>query len=149
MKNGRIIAVCSSKKKGTPKQNIGQGVLIKSKGLKGDAHAAKGIRQVSLLAIETIDKVTSLGKKHGLELGPGSFAENLTTQGIALTKLPIGTKLSISTGAILRITQIGKQCHTGCAIRKAIGDCVMPREGVFVDVLKGGKVRIGDKIVII
>ena len=146
MKSGRLIGVCLSHQKGTPKQNISSGILLKNKGLKGDAHAAKGVRQISLLAIETIERIKSLGKKHGLELGPGSFAENLTTQDLALTKIPIGSELAIGPQARLRITQIGKTCHTGCAIRKAIGDCVMPREGVFAKVLKGGTVKVGNKI---
>lgn len=146
MKNGTIIGVCISKQKGTSKKNIYSCPVIKGRGLKGDAHSGSGKRQVSLLACETIEKMKPLGKKYGLNIGPGSFAENLTTKDINLTKLSVGTTLKIGDRLVLRIAQIGKECHTGCAIRKTIGDCVMPREGVFAEVLKSGIVKVGDSV---
>lgn len=139
----RIIAVCKSKKKGTKKQPIAEGVLKKDYGLIGDAHADGGThRQISLLATESISKMQQLG----FDVGPGDFAENLTTEGIALVSLPVGTHISIGEGTVLEITQIGKDCHTRCAIYRQIGKCIMPREGVFAKVIKGGLVKSGDAI---
>ena len=112
-------------------------------GLVGDAHAdCNTHRQVSLLAIESIDKMRALG----LKVGPGSFAENLTTEGIELVTLPIGTKLSIGEDVVLEITQIGKECHTPCAIYRQAGTCVMPTEGIFGKVIRSGIVKTGDTI---
>lgn len=148
MKQARIIAVCTSKDKGMPKANVHECEVLKGRGLKGDAHAGSGKRQVSLLAEETIAKMRSKAEEHGVQLIPGSFAENLTTEGIDLPKLPVGTTLKVGQELLLRITQIGKECHTGCAIRKAVGDCVMPREGVFAEVLNDGLVKVGDEIII-
>ena len=139
----RIIAVCKSKKKGTRKETIAEGVLKKGYGLIGDAHAdCTTHRQVSLLAIESIDKMRSLG----FDVGPGDFAENLTCEGMDLASLPVGTRLSIGKGIILEITQIGKDCHTRCAIYRQIGKCIMPKEGIFAEVIRGGSVRANDKI---
>ena len=139
----KITAVCKSKRKGTKKQIVGEGIFKEEYGLVGDAHAAKDThRQVSLLAIESIAKMHDLG----LDLGPGDFAENLTTEGIELVSLPIGTKLSVGEGIILEVTQIGKECHTKCAIYHQVGKCIMPEEGVFVRVIRGGLVRAGDPI---
>ncbi len=149
MKPAKIIAVCTSKTKGTPKDNVHECEVLKGKGLKGDAHASSGKRQVSLLAEESIAKMRPKAEEHGVQLIPGSFAENLTTEGIDLPKLPVGTTLKIGQELLLRITQIGKECHTGCAIRKTIGDCVMPREGVFAEVLQSGTVKVRDKIVLV
>ncbi len=138
-----IIAVCTSKEKGTRKEVVTTGVLEEGYGLTGDAHAdCSTHRQVSLLAIESIDKMRSLG----LNVNPGDFAENLTTEGIDLVSLPIGTQLSTGNGIILEITQIGKECHTGCAIFRQVGKCIMPKEGVFARVIRGGSVRTGDPI---
>ncbi len=137
-----IIAVCTSPEKGQRKNNIGKSFLIKNKGLENDAHAGHAHRQVSLLAVESINKMTA----QGLDVGPGDFAENLTTRGIELFNLPIGTRLQVGPDAVLRVTQIGKECHDRCAIYHQAGDCVMPREGIFAEVLLEGKVKTGDSI---
>lgn len=139
----KIIAVCKSEEKGTPKQDVGEGILQDEFGLVGDAHAdCCTHRQVSLLAIESIDKM----RNRGFNIGPGDFAENLTTEGIDLVALPVGTRLSTGQGVVLEVTQIGKQCHTKCAIYRQIGKCVMPKEGVFARVIRGGVVRSGDEL---
>ncbi len=139
----KVIAVCSSEKKGIRKAAIAEGMLNDNFGLVGDAHADCAThRQVSLLATESIGKM----RKLGLNLGPGDFAENLTTEGIDLVSLPVGTRLRIGKEAILEVSQIGKECHTGCAIRKQVGKCIMPVEGVFGRVIRGGVVRAGDEI---
>lgn len=140
--NQEVIAVCTSKAKGERKSDVGQGELLKGFGLAGDAHGGDWHRQVSLLAIESIDKMRSAG----LDVGPGDFAENLTTRGVDLYGLPIGTRLQIGETALLEITQIGKECHDRCAIYHQAGDCVMPREGIFAIVVEGGPVSSGDKI---
>lgn len=141
--SGKIIAVCRSDKKGVKKQDIKQGLLEKGVGLVGDAHAdSASHRQVSLLAIESIEKMRQLG----LDVNPGDFAENLTTQGIDLLSLPPGTRLRIGDQVLLEITQIGKECHTGCAIYQQVGKCIMPEEGIFARVLRGGTVKSGDPI---
>ena len=111
-------------------------------GLQGDAHAGPWHRQVSLLAMESIQKMQAAG----LKVGPGDFAENLTTEGIDLPSLPLGTKLRIGPQALGEVTQIGKECHTRCAIFHQAGDCVMPKEGIFIRVLTGGAVRVGDVV---
>lgn len=142
----KIIAVCKSQKKGTKKEIVAEGVLREDYGLIGDAHAdCCTHRQVSLLAIESINKMRSLG----LNVGPGDFAENLTTEGIDLMSLPIGIHISIGGEIILEISQIGKECHTRCAIYHQIGKCIMPREGVFAKVIRGGVVTAGDTIEVI
>ena len=139
----KVIAVCRSRKKGTKKKTIDEGTLREDYGLVDDAHADCGThRQVSLLAIESIDKMKNLG----FDIGPGDFAENLTTEGIGLASLPIGTYVSIGKEAILEITQIGKECHSGCAIFRQIGKYIMPKEGVFARVIHGGPVKAGDPI---
>ncbi len=139
----KIVAVCKSEKKGTRKKVVGQCQVVDG-GLVGDAHAdCCTHRQVSLLAIESIYKMRALG----LKVGPGSFAENLTTEGIDLVILPIGTKLSIGKDVVLEVTQIGKECHTHCAIYRQAGTCVMPTEGIFGKVIRGGTVKTGDEIV--
>jgi len=139
----KIIAVCKSKKKGTKKGIVAEGVLGEDYGLIGDAHAdCCTHRQVSLLAIESINKMRSLG----FDVGPGDFAENLTTEGIDLVSLPVGIHISIREEIILELTQIGKECHSGCAIYRQIGKCIMPKEGVFAKVIRGGLVRAGDTI---
>jgi MOSC domain-containing protein YiiM len=139
---GKIISVNVSKDKGEKKHNIEKCLLIKDKGLKDDAHAGFMHRQVSLLARESIDKI----KNMGINVVPGDFAENLTTEGIDLPSLPIGTKLLVGDGIVLRVTQIGKECHARCAIFQQVGDCVMPREGIFAEVLTEGEVKVGDTI---
>jgi molybdopterin adenylyltransferase len=139
---GRVVAVSISDKQGVKKNPIDQGQLLDNYGLQGDVHAGPWHRQVSLLAQESIDKMRS----KGLELSPGDFAENITTSGIDLLALPIGSRLRIGSTAILEVTQHGKECHHHCAIYRQVGDCVMPREGIFVRVLKGGPVKAGDEI---
>ncbi|MFH0888357.1 MAG: MOSC domain-containing protein [Planctomycetota bacterium] len=150
MVNGKIVGVCISDRKGIPKKNVGSAYIEIAKGLKNDAHSGFGLRQVSLLARESIDRFVTLTaskmREKGYELQEGSFAENLTTEGIDLKSLPIGTELKIGETVRLRITQIGKDCHTKCAIFRKIGDCIMPVEGVFAEVLQSGDVKIGDKI---
>jgi molybdopterin adenylyltransferase len=139
---GKIIAVCTSVKKGERKKNVGHSLLVKNSGLEGDAHAGFAHRQVSLLAMESIEKMIAAG----LQVGPGDFAENLTTTGINLVGLPVGTRLQAGKEAILRVTQIGKECRHRCAIYYQAGDCVMPREGIFAEVLQGGTVQVGDSL---
>ncbi len=139
---GRIVAVSVSDRKGVKKTNIEQGLLIANFGLEGDAHGGDWHRQISLLARESIDKI----RAKGLDVAPGDFAENITTSGFALEELPIGTRLRLGTEALVEITQIGKVCHNRCAIFHQVGDCVMPREGVFARILKGGSIRPGDTI---
>ncbi|MCR4434052.1 MAG: MOSC domain-containing protein [Caldiserica bacterium] len=138
---GKVVAVNVSEKKGTKKSNIGKAKILKNFGLEGDAHAGNWHRQVSLLAQESIEKMRSLG----LVLSPGDFAENITTSGIDLLALSVGTKIKIG-NVLLEITQKGKECHLGCEIRKLVGDCIMPREGIFAKVLEGGEIQVGDKI---
>lgn len=139
----KIIAVCTSATKGVRKENVGKGILKENFGLIGDAHADSGWhRQASLLDISSIDKMRQMG----YDVNPGDFAENLTTEGIDLISLPIGTKLSVGNKIVLEITQIGKQCHTGCAVFKMVGKCIMPKEGIFTRVINGGPVKVGDEI---
>ena len=139
----KIFAVCRSERKGTRKEIIAEGMLREDYGLDGDAHAdCCTHRQVSLLAIESINKILSLG----FDVGSGDFAENLTTEGIDLMSLPVGTHISIGDEIILELTQIGKECHAGCAIYQQIGKCIMPKEGVFTKVIHGGQVKAGDII---
>ena len=145
MPQGQIIAVCTSANKGERKVDAGAGMLVKGFGLEGDAHGGDWHRQVSLLATESIAKMQAAG----LEVGPGDFAENLTTRGLDLCHLPIGTRLRVGSAALLEISQIGKICHERCAIFYQAGDCVMPREGIFAVVLEGGAVQSGDIIEVV
>ena len=139
----RIVAVCRSKKKGNRKESVVEGILRQDYGLLGDAHAdCCTHRQVSLLATESINKIRDLG----FNVGPGDFAENLTTEGVELASLTVGTHLCVGEEIVLEITQIGKDCHTGCAIFRQIGKCIMPKEGVFARVIRGGFVKTGDQI---
>ncbi|EJO5347653.1 MOSC domain-containing protein [Clostridium botulinum] len=142
---GKVVSINISNKKGVIKEPIQVGIFQEDFGLKGDAHAGKWHRQISLLAQESIDKMTNLGVEG---LVPGKFAENITTEGVVLYKLPVGTVLKIGE-TIQEVTQIGKECHTGCAIKQAVGKCVMPKEGIFTKVIKGGKIKAGDIIKII
>jgi MOSC domain-containing protein YiiM len=138
----KVISVNISDEKGEKKHNIGQCTLREGHGLEEDAHAGPWHRQVSLLAAESIDKI----KKMGLDVKPGDFAENLTTEGMDLPSLPIGTKLLVGGRVLMRVTQIGKECHARCAIFQQVGDCDMPTEGIFTEVLEGGEIRVGDEI---
>ena len=139
-KSAKVLAVCISRKKGEQKVEIPEGIFIEDWGIEGDAHAGKWHRQVSLLGLESVRKVE---KSAGISLSAGAFAENILVEGLNLYELPVGTKFSVGT-TILELTQIGKECHSNCAIREAAGDCVMPREGIFTKVLKAGKVKKGD-----
>ncbi len=141
---GKIIAVCSSEKKGTQKKNIGTAALIAGWGMENDAHAGKWHRQVSLLSHDKVDAF----RARGAEVNDGAFGENLVVAGFDFAKLPVGTKLKCNE-VVLELTQIGKQCHSHCEIYKAMGDCIMPREGVFTRVLQGGKVSVGDELLLV
>jgi MOSC domain-containing protein YiiM len=138
----KVIAVNISDAKGVIKKPIEKGEFVEGFGLKEDAHGGDWHRQVSLLGQESIDKMTLKGAH---QLSAGVFAENITTEGIDLYLLPIGTKLQIK-DVLLEVTQIGKECHRGCEIMKKVGDCVMPREGIFAVVLEGGTIQGGDPI---
>jgi MOSC domain-containing protein YiiM len=138
----KVIAVNISTKRGIIKSPIKEGKLIENFGIEGDAHGGDWHRQISLLAQESIDKMTALGVE-GLD--PGKFAENITTVGIEIHKIPVGTKLEIGE-CLVEVTQIGKKCHHHCEIYKRIGTCIMPEEGIFVKVLHGGIIRANDEI---
>jgi len=162
---GKIISVNSSKEKGVSKKNIGAGVLRKNFGLLGDAHSGTN-REVSLLGWERVQswlkKRQCKIKNLKLKIKPGDFAENITTEGVDWSKIKIGDRIKVSPKSlpddwqagdvqspksiILEVTEIGKECHLGCAIRKLVGDCLMPKEGIFAKVIKGGKIKVGDKI---
>lgn len=136
---GKVIAVCTSPAKGTQKKNIGRAVFIEDYGIEGDAHAGKWHRQVSLLSHDKIEAF----RKRGAEVSDGAFGENLVVEGIDFKTLPIGTRFQCNE-VVLELTQIGKECHHGCEIFQKMGDCIMPREGVFTKVIKGGVIQVGD-----
>lgn len=139
----KILAVCRSDRKGTVKLPVPEGHFEEDFGLTGDAHAEGHIkRQVSLMTIESINRM----RDEGYDVVPGSFAENLTTEGINLLSFPIGTRFTVGADVLLEMTQIGKECHTGCAIFQQVGKCIMPKEGVFTRVVRGGVVKAGDEI---
>jgi len=144
-KPGRVVSVNLSEKKTVRKTPGERGTLVFDRGFEGDAHAGDWHRQVSLLAKESIDTMV----EKGLDVGAGDFAENITTEGIDLTALPIGTVLKVGETALLEVSQIGKVCHTKCAIYYQAGDCVMPREGIFVVVREPGEVVVGDAVEVI
>ena len=139
-----VVAVCISENKGERKKPVERVVLRENHGIEGDAHAGEWHRQVSLLATESIAKMRAMG----LDVDSGDFAENITTKGIELPTLPVGTRLTIGE-TLLEVTQIGKECHTRCAIFHQAGDCVMPKEGIFARVLRGGTVAPGDAVVVL
>ena len=140
---GRIVAVSTSPVTGTKKTNVMHGILLENYGLLGDGHAENRThRQLSLLAVESIQKMRDLG----LEVNPGDFAENITTEGIELVDLPVGTKITMGNNSILEVTQIGKECHSPCEIGRTVGECIMPTEGIFCKVLEGGKIKVGDEL---
>lgn len=142
---GKIVSINISDKKGVRKKPVKEATIKTDFGIEGDAHASsKWHRQVSLLALESIRKMQDMG----LKVNPGDFAENITTEGIDLLKLPVGTKMTIGENTEVEVSQIGKKCHTRCEIYNQAGDCVMPKEGIFVKVLKGGKVKEGDEITV-
>ena len=139
---GKIKAISVSKEKGTKKANVSDAQLKAGFGIIGDAHAGNWHRQVSLLAVESIDKMVT----RGIKVSPGSFAENITTEGIDLPKLSLGSKVKLGKEVELEITQLGKKCHSRCEILKQVGDCIMPREGVFAKVIKPGQISVGDTV---
>lgn len=138
----KLVSINLSEKKGTRKTGVAR-VRVDAEGLEGDAHAGPWHRMVSLLAEESIAKM----KAAGLTVGPGDFAENLTTQGIDLLAMPLGTRFRVGADVVLEVTQHGKECHTRCNIFYQAGDCVMPREGIFAKVLHDGEIAVGDEIV--
>lgn len=138
---GKVIAVCTSPAKGTQKTNVKEAEFIEDYGIAGDAHAGKWHRQVSLLSYDKIEEF----RARGAEVEDGAFGENLVVEGIDFRSLPVGTRLCCGE-VILEMTQIGKECHHGCQIYQKMGDCIMPREGAFARVIRGGKIRIGDEM---
>jgi MOSC domain-containing protein YiiM len=143
--DGIVAALSISRSKGEKKTNIPTGRFIPDHGIAGDAHAGDWHRQVSLLGAESIAKIQAAG----MDVHPGDFAENVTTAGLRLYTLPIGTRLQLGDAVRLEVTQIGKTCHNRCQIFHQVGDCVMPREGIFARVLQGGDVKVGDKVLIL
>lgn len=139
---GKVIAVCISEARGTQKQNVHEAEFIEDWGIKGDAHAGKWHRQVSLLSYDKIEAF----RIRGAEVEDGAFGENLVVEGIDFAKLPLGTVFHCNE-VVLELTQIGKECHNGCAIFQKMGECIMPREGVFAKVLHGGMIREGDELI--
>ena len=142
---GTVAALSISKVKGQKKTNIPVGRFVPGHGIEGDAHAGDWHRQVSLLGTESIAKIQAAG----MDVGPGDFAENVTTTGLCLWEMPLGTRLQVGSQVLLEVTQIGKVCHHRCQIFHQVGDCVMPREGIFTRVLAGGEVRVGDAVVVL
>lgn len=140
----KIIAVCISEKKGTQKHQVPSVDVVKEHGITGDAHAGNWHRQISLLAEESVDTM----RRDGLDLFPGAFAENILTRGIDLKALPVGTRLRAG-GAVLEVTQIGKECHNDCEIRRKAGKCVMPTDGIFAIVIEEGRIAPGDDLEVI
>lgn len=141
----KVLSINISEKKGVIKTPIKEGIFIEEHGLKDDAHAGKWHRQVSLLAQESIDKMIKMGIS---DLDAGKFAENITTEGIVLHELPVGTRLKIGE-TVQEVTQIGKECHKGCAIKNQVGTCIMPTEGIFTRIIQGGVIKSGDSIEIL
>jgi MOSC domain-containing protein YiiM len=141
-REGTVLSVNISAEKGTKKKNVGSVRLVKNWGIATDGHAGDWHRQLSLLSKKSIEKI----RDKGLPVNYGDFAENLSIEGIDLYLLPVGTTLTIGADAMIRITQIGKECHTRCNIFYQVGDCVMPREGVFAEVLQEGEIAVGDTI---
>lgn len=140
---GKVIAVCVSEQKGTQKKNVGSAVFVEDWGIENDAHAGKWHRQVSLLSHDKIEDF----RARGAEVADGAFGENLVVEGYDFRSMPIGTVFQCN-DVVLELTQIGKECHHGCEIFKKMGDCIMPREGVFTRVLHGGTISVGDELTI-
>lgn len=138
---GKVIAVCISEQKGTPKRNVDKGKLIENFGLEQDAHAGNWHRQISLLSYDKVQEF----KANQFEISDGAFGENLLVEGIDFKSYPIGTRFECGE-VLLEITQIGKTCHNDCVIRRQVGDCIMPREGVFARVIRGGYIEVGDEL---
>jgi MOSC domain-containing protein YiiM len=143
--SSKIVSINISDKKGIRKKPVDEAVINENSGIQGDAHASsKWHRQVSLLALESIKKMQSMG----IDVQPGDFAENITTEGIDLLSLPLGTRIKIGSEVIGEVSQIGKECHSRCAIYYQAGDCVMPKEGIFIRILKGGRIKKDDNIAV-
>lgn len=142
----KVVAVCISEKRGIQKHEVPEVEMRVDYGIEGDAHAGDWHRQVSMLGVESVAKVQ---EKISFPLKNGDFAENILTEGICLYQIPVGTKLRIGDSVLAEVTQIGKECHNDCAIRKAAGDCAMPREGIFIKILAPGKIRAGDEIILL
>lgn len=143
MKKGTVVSISTSSEKGVKKTPVDSALLLLDHGIEGDAHAGDWHRQVSLLAEESIEKM----RDQGLDVSYGDFAENITTRGLVLYEIPVGTRLRIG-DCVVEVTQIGKECHDRCAIYEAAGDCVMPREGIFVRVVRGGVIEKGVEVVV-
>ena len=143
-KRSKVLAICISKHKGTLKNEVSEANFIEEFGIEGDAHAGKWHRQVSLLALEKIEDF----RNKGGNVDFGAFGENLVVDGIELHKLPVGQQLQVGE-VLLEVTQIGKECHDKCAIYYQVGECIMPKNGIFTRVLKGGKVKVGDQCTLI
>jgi MOSC domain-containing protein YiiM len=148
---GRVLSINISSEKGKKKTPIDKARIIEGYGIEGDVHAGRWHRQISLLSKVSIDKMGAMVERKGksTSLNYGDFAENLTIEGVDLLRLPIGATIKTSDGVILEVTQIGKKCHTDCEIYRLVGDCVMPREGIFARVIKGGEIKIDDEIEVI
>lgn len=140
---GSVVAVCISEKRGTQKKNIKEAVLIENFGIENDAHAGDWHRQVSLLSYDRVEEF----RKKGADVDDGAFGENILVEGIDFKTLPVGTIFRCG-DVVLELTQVGKKCHSHCEIYHKVGDCIMPREGVFTKVIKGGKISVGDELLI-
>ncbi|MCX5793145.1 MAG: MOSC domain-containing protein [Elusimicrobia bacterium] len=145
---GRIFSINLSAAKGVPKAQARKAVLVKGHGIQDDAHAGTGLRQVSLLDMESVrgQIADAEAKKAAVRIRPGIYAENITTEGVDLAALKLGDKLRVGGTAVLRVTKIGKECHSRCAIYHQVGDCIMPKKGVFAEVVEGGEIAVGDSI---
>lgn len=141
---GKVIAVCTSPEKGTQKTNVGTATFVADWGIENDAHAGHWHRQVSLLSHDKIEAF----RARGAQVADGAFGENLVVAGIDFRSLPLGTRFGCN-DVVLELTQIGKECHSGCAIYKAMGECIMPKEGVFTKVLHGGTISVGDELTVL
>ena len=142
---GRIKAISVSEKKGMRKKNVPEAQLERDHGIVGDAHAGKWHRQISLLGFESISEVLA----QGVRVSPGDFAENITTEGINIKEIKVGDRIFLGEDAKIEITQIGKKCHSKCEIYKQLGDCIMPKDGLFAKVIKSGSIKVGDEIEVI
>ncbi|MCX7856884.1 MAG: MOSC domain-containing protein [Deltaproteobacteria bacterium] len=145
MKKGKVVSVNVAEKKGEKKKNVNIVQVIKGKGIPGDGHFGFMHRQVSILPIESIEKM----KAKGFNVGPGDFAENITTEGLDLSDVRLGTKIRVGNDVILKVSQIGKECHERCVIYYQTGDCIMPKEGIFAEVIEEGEIKVGDRIEIL
>ncbi|MBS3786963.1 MOSC domain-containing protein [Candidatus Bipolaricaulota bacterium] len=141
-----LVSINTSKEKGEVKTPVEEANLVEDHGIKGDVHAGSEIKQVSLLDVSEIEKME---ERTGVELNPGDFAENLTSEGLDLGKLPLGTRLKVGGEVLLEVSQIGKTCHDDCVIKEKTGECIMPQKGLFFKVLEGGSIRPGDELELI